>query len=190
MNSENKNALQQYLDHMVKIRKGGFGGFPPRELPKGLTYYCADEIVSEKGVFFSPEKLTSEQRDYVDGYLSGVNPKIKQCFSNAQRLAVAEGGNRIKYHEGYGAFQFPILHAWNTIDGKLIDVTWELLDYYDTDVVYKGVEFPREYIMCVQLETERYDSMLCGMHPNIPPVIENEFTQENLLNFVEKWKQQ
>jgi hypothetical protein len=184
MNSENKNALQQYLEHMVLMRKGGFSDVPQRPLPEGFNYYCVDELILEAGSFSSPEELTEEQQEYVGRFVKAVNPQKRGCFKNAQRLVSMEGGNRIKYHEGFGAFHFPIHHAWNTIDGKVIDVTWSLLDDYADDIVYAGVPFPLQYIYHKQIETESYSSMLFDEIGNGAEICKQEFTQENLLKLI------
>jgi hypothetical protein len=184
MNLENKNALQQYLEQMVQLRKGGYADVPQRPLPEGFKYYCVDELILSAGSFSSPEDLTKEQQAYVNRFVNAVNPQVKQCFMNAQRLVSMEGGNRIQYHEGFGAFHFPIHHAWNTIDGKIIDITWSLLNDYAHDIVYAGVPFPLQYIYHKQIETESYASMLFDEIGNGAEICKHEFNHENLLKLI------
>lgn len=51
--------------------------------------------------------------------------KPKECFKNAVILA-SVFHERCEYVEGYGCAFFPVEHAFNKIDGKYIDITWEL----------------------------------------------------------------
>lgn len=56
----------------------------------------------------------------------------KQCFNNARDVAlwavIKPPPAPVEYWEGYavhGSVGFPLHHAWNTIGGVLLDVTWD-----------------------------------------------------------------
>lgn len=183
MSKETIKSLESYLATMVGLRSGGIGNIPKAEKPKGYHYHCVEDLLLQEGVNFSPDELSIEQKQYVDGFMSFVRPQTKQCFRNAQVLTSIEGENRIKYHEGIAIFHIPILHAWNTIDGKIIDITWSLIDGYANDVVYRGVEFPLNYIHAKQLETETYLSLLYGERDNGADICKMKFNPELLKTY-------
>lgn len=68
---------------------------------------------------------------YVAGIEAGLPVPVRQaCYANAQRLTVASKG-RIRYVEGLWQLSpdlTPVGHAWNTIDGRIVDVTAKLND--------------------------------------------------------------
>ena len=63
MNEETKKSLQSYLETMVTVRYGGFGGTPKREKPEGMEYYCVEDLLLKEGTFASPEELTLSRRN-------------------------------------------------------------------------------------------------------------------------------
>ena len=87
-----------------------------------------EEYVLGKGTeMTSSETLTQEQYLYLKMITGMIECLPKQCFHNAQMMTLADSyrvHQRVKYHEGYVWTGFmPILHAWITLDDKIVDVT-------------------------------------------------------------------
>lgn len=119
-----------------------------------------------KGLFKKDEK----QRDFYEWALKNgkqfntivnkpiknldFSPKIKQCFYNSQRIALF---NKVKYFEGWAIsklIHLPVEHAWNVIDGKVLDSTWgDGIDYF-------GIEIPNNFISKYWLKTKSADNLL------------------------------
>jgi hypothetical protein len=52
--------------------------------------------------------------------------RLKECFHNAQRIVLADRTKTLQYVEGYRTeahIPLPVLHAWATLHGKVIDPT-------------------------------------------------------------------
>ena len=87
-----------------------------------------EEYVLDKGAeMTSSEPLTEDQYKYLKMITGAIECLPKQCFHNAQMMTLADSYHetpRVKYHEGYVWTGFmPILHAWITLDEKIVDVT-------------------------------------------------------------------
>ena len=106
-----------------------------------------EQYVLDRGVqMSSKESLTDEQYAYLKRITGGIECLPKQCFYNAHMMTLADSyheNQRVKYHEGY-VFTgiMPILHAWITLDDKIVDVTLST-DPESTQRFYNG-EPPRE----------------------------------------------
>lgn len=66
-------------------------------------------------------------------YSRDVDAQIRQCFENSYALSrlLHRKGIACQYCEGYAGYDgwgIPFEHAWNIIDGKIVDTTWILLD--------------------------------------------------------------
>lgn len=55
-----------------------------------------------------------------------IRPKPKECYRNATVLTHYFNNHTIEYIEGYSYTLWPIEHAFNKVDGKYIDITYEL----------------------------------------------------------------
>jgi hypothetical protein len=67
----------------------------------------------------------------------------KYCYYNAQILLIRSSG-RLKYYEGYALSSRRGIvheHAWNVLNGKVIDLTWG-----EDAVEYFGVHIPTSYV--------------------------------------------
>lgn len=95
--------------------------------PEGI-YSCMYDFVLDHGIEFLSAELTQEDRDLVDAAKHGLGDEYfekKQCFFNGQVLA--RGNPQVAYYEGYAMKEglgFPILHGWNVVNGKVVDLTW------------------------------------------------------------------
>ena len=77
------------------------------------------------------EPLTEDEREYIELIRIGLELQPKQCFHNAQMLVFNDMDNRLTYHEGYvqANAPFPVLHAWVTLNGKMVDLTLDTNTY-------------------------------------------------------------
>lgn len=109
-----------------------------------------EQYVLDKGTqMTSTEPLTDEQYVYLKRITGGIECVPKQCFHNSQMMTLADSYHetqRVKYHEGY-VFTgiMPILHAWITLDDKIVDVTLST-DPESTQRFFDG-EPPQEDLM-------------------------------------------
>lgn len=101
----------------------------------------------ENLTLFSDEKLTKEETEIFNKAYRKVRNKtyMKNCFLNSLQLSMADTTNTIKVVEGYAFKYIPMEHGWNIINGKLIDITFNISDgekpYLGTfpeDVAYYG----------------------------------------------------
>ena len=140
------NPVEQFLETITLIRS---------EPPEGYHYKGQEDFILQNGKHYTSNPMTTEELETLKRKsLQTKRFQAKQCFYNAQLLSHASS---IKYVEGYlFAGILPIFHAWNTINGKVIDFTMahsnnnkpilgEIPDGWD----YFGVELPsssiREY---------------------------------------------
>jgi len=71
--------------------------------------------------------LTRREREYIERLMSQYGGsrafRIKQCWWNAQTLTLCDTERRLRYWEGLLDQAIP--HAWVTINGKVVDATYE-----------------------------------------------------------------
>lgn len=180
--------LEQYLEEMRDMRRRSFErqgtGRPP-----GWNYDGLEDYVLDRGKRFESAPLTSYELGVVKDavgriYSTGSTLEVKQCFENAQRLVLASSG-ALQYQEGFAVGHlFPIHHAWVTICGKVVDLTWSRLSYKERDYedpmadrilgefpedwVYLGVSFPIWTIRHVWHEHEMATTLLLNALDNFP----------------------
>jgi len=78
-----------------------------------------------------------------------AKPQLQDCFCNAASFAIDH--DQARYCEGYWLGPLPSLHAWNTVDGQIIDFTLELVEKKlkrkpDLASLYFGVEVPTIFV--------------------------------------------
>jgi len=113
-------AIKTYLAQLAGFRMG--------MRPSGFTYSGAEDYVGDRGrAFDSPTPLTDEEAEYVTDVAERTwgDFATKECFGNAQQLFLHSDGE-LRYCEGYaiGGAGFPVLHAWVTLNDKVVDLTW------------------------------------------------------------------
>lgn len=123
------------------------------------AYVSTSDFIFDRGVRFESAELTDEERAIVEAAIDRVGEpfQIKQCFYNSQLLVMYDLTRKLRYHEGYakGAGPIPVLHAWASINGKVIDLTFrtdrdiETLDLsnrvlgsFPEGFAYLGIEIP------------------------------------------------
>ena len=75
-------------------------------------------------------------------------PKLKECYYNSLLRF-----DNLDYVEGWANLIIPMNHAWNTVDGKVVDVTMTLPEHREDNKwtkratqEYFGVNIPRDWI--------------------------------------------
>ena len=119
---------------------------------KGMAYTGPADFILQHGRHYKSAKLTPEEMDMLKDVLDRqCSYKMGQCFYNAQSIGL---GGRIGYVEGYAdSIGLPMEHAWNTINGKVIDMTWKdnnggqpIIGNIPEGWEYFGVELPSKKI--------------------------------------------
>jgi hypothetical protein len=74
-----------------------------------------------------------------------LESRMKECYYNAQRFALAFDG--IRYFEGFASAIIPVEHAWIVNDrGEIIETTWPVSGEYPP-LEYYGIEIPTDAIL-------------------------------------------
>lgn len=116
----------------AKLLKG-----TPKKSPK---YFSKEMLFIKEGHFFKSEPLTKAEVEVVYELRRHAPIKAgfqtKECYRNAYCLA--SGFESLTYCEGFAYNRLmPILHAWVSLNGKPIDVTWRI-DAEDKPTVRPG----------------------------------------------------
>jgi len=104
------------------------------------------EYIKERGRYFEGAMSSSVLHRAL---LASVffRPRLKECYFNAQMLALVSGFRNIEYYEGIASWLAPTTHAWNVYRGRVIDLTWENLpDVKLERLQYYGVPIPLEFV--------------------------------------------
>lgn len=111
-------------------------------------YSYFEDFVATEGTVFSSVELTEDEKEIVISAMKESKAKkAKECFYNAQLLAMLDKSKTIEYWEGYTtSFGTPILHGFNVLNGKVIDVTHKsngkpVMGVFNDDKEYIGVQF-------------------------------------------------
>lgn len=100
---------------MIRPRYGGVNG-----------YVCTHDYLLKHGHFFKSAALDNLERAFA--LRQQRECPSKECYANAQRLLLCYYGDsqlQLGYVEGVATSGIiPVDHAWNTINGKLVDLTW------------------------------------------------------------------
>lgn len=107
--------LEQDLSAMARV-------MPVRP---GRRYGSMAEIILKEGPAFSTEPYTGQEKKVLlKAFCRQSGSKVKQCYFNAQSLALYTD---LEYAEGFvmvGSIPLAIEHAWNFLpSGKVVDVT-------------------------------------------------------------------
>ena len=100
------------------------GSFMRWAKPEGFVYGSLYEYFAMKGAPSPASKAAHSVRKEIWKEVASISPKIKQCFYNAQQLALFKKG--YVYFEGFVTTDigFPIHHGWCVTDsGILVDPT-------------------------------------------------------------------
>ena len=152
--------------------------------PAGCTFNPVERInqyLQANGTVYESSRVSESVAAFLRSQpLSSY--KMKQCYANAWKLALEgeRAGLIAVYVEGLAGNNFipPLPHAWNLIEGTLVDTTWGSkipirgkhgTYYRRTDRIigdipqgfkYIGVEIPVEVVSQYLLKHNRFDSLL------------------------------
>ena len=148
------------------------------------------DFILREGKVYQSQPFTSEERKFVIKRINSLNGSFapNQCFSNSGKLAMCDSKNKIKYVEGFIFKEetgIPILHAWNEINSKVIDIT--LINRYgeytigsfEKDIAYSGAIFPTNYIRSLFFSKTKARSVLSDISDsvNLWPILKQPFTE-------------
>ena len=118
--------IKQYIKQLKAINK------------KGKEYY---NFLLRNCRSFNNTSIIQKREKVIKKY--GIRIRPKSCFYNAQQLAIFSKGE-FKYCEGYAITKvigFPVEHAWNIKDGKIIDLSWEDgMEYFGISIQQKWIK--------------------------------------------------
>ena len=108
-------AAQQLHDYLV--HRAGYRIGP---------YDTAEDFVLDRGTWFVSGELSSSQTSIVLAAAARAGPMTpNHCFANASKLVLCDRSGELSYVEGFAMGQvMPVHHAWCSIGGKVIDLTW------------------------------------------------------------------
>lgn len=122
------NPCKQFLEVTAKL------GAPDSGLE---TYAGAFLALAREGIV---EEFTPEEQALIGRVKRRIHPEKRECFANAQRALLRY--DQFRYFEGYAtpkAIPIPIRHAWLELNGKLLDLTGDLANYYGIEIDRKVV---------------------------------------------------
>lgn len=119
------------------------------------TFLCTRfwKWLKENGTFYARDVETTN-RLVGDVY---HKPRIKECYYTSLMLLSDNLPSDLKYCEGYmisSSIPIPIEHAWNILDGKVLDFTATLWERDDEERLYFGVEMPKDWVIPHMLDAE------------------------------------
>lgn len=111
--------IEDFLKAEVSMLRGRFTSIN--------GYVNVHDYVLQRGRRYESVPLTKEELAVVTRFQRMC--RMKECYRNAQTLLwESEDTFKVEYVEGVaiGKVPLPIDHAWNTINGKIVDLTWGL----------------------------------------------------------------
>jgi hypothetical protein len=118
------NTIREYLRGTAEFRRQAM------ETPVGFAYNSQEEFVLQRGETIESAALDDAETALVFAAVDrcGKRFALKECFYNAQLLALYDDSQELVYHEGYavGHAGLPVLHGWVTVNDKVVDVTWRI----------------------------------------------------------------
>jgi hypothetical protein len=134
-------GVRGYLQNLLAMTPGGFPAV------QGYTYRSVHDFVLDRGKVYASASLTTEERRVVTAAMGRRTFAKKACFYNAHMLAMNDTSGLLVYTEGFAFSQFmPMHHGWVTLNGKVVDVTWDeagrpIMGALPEGWEYLGVEF-------------------------------------------------
>ena len=143
---------------------------------EGMAYSGPAAFILEHGKKYESQELTEDEMELLKNVLQTQDRwKMKQCFYNAQCIA-SSSNDSIKYCEGYAdSLGLPMEHAWNTINGKVIDMTWKMnndnkpvLGVIPDGWEYIGVELPVSLVYDLHDKTGHASPLIADWENGFP----------------------
>ncbi len=165
---EGNAAMSIVLDYL----RGIAPHFRSHARPPGLSHAAPQEYVLDHGHEFVSTSLTAFERGIVHDALDGVaDPQPNHCYRNAQAIVLADETATLTYYEGFAADDVGLVaaHAWASIHGKVIDVTWRhrgrpVFGVFPEGFEYVGAEIDRAYLVARRAESVEVWSLLVDDH--------------------------
>ena len=156
-NISDNNAIINFLKMVVAHTSG----FQKKYYTDMLNDAKLVEVVSAEEVF---------DQKTIDRIINYIRPQLKECYQNAYRLCdrIVDSRYDIKYCQGYLNFKgIPIEHAWNSVNGKYIDITKEYaLDGLDNDEYVLIAEYDVNTMRGLAVQCGTYDGLYLQQKKN------------------------
>jgi len=175
------------LGQLLKERLINLSGYFRHE---NFHYKNTYDFILMEGKVYESQPFTSEERKQVLKRIKSLNGSFaqNQCFSNSGKLAMADSKEKIKYIEGFifkKESEVPILHAWNEINGKVIDITLinQFGEYtigcFESDIAYFGCTFQTSYVRQMFSQKTKSRSLISDISDpdNLWPVLRKPFAK-------------
>ena len=178
-NPEEGNANDNLKEHLTLLKNMHERG----NHFKDFYYSSVPDLLLKEGTKFESQPLTEEELAYLDKIKHATSRyRMKQCFYNAQDLASMFSD--IKYVEGYLYTIIPFEHAWNTLNGKVIDFTIKkvnggkpVLGIIPEGWEYHGITLPTGSIRSFWAKHGLTDSQLSNYRDHYP-LLKEKFIPE------------
>lgn len=145
----------------LKMVSSHTSGFQKKYYTDMLNDARSVEVVSVEEVF---------DQKTIDRIVNYIRPQLKECYQNAYRLCdrIYDSRYDIKYCQGYLNFNgIPIEHAWNSVNGKYIDITKEFaLDGLDDDSYVLIAEYDVNTMRSLAVQCGTYDGLYLQQKKN------------------------
>lgn len=184
--SNNQNVVQDYLTSW-KAMKEKMDVYQDNR----FVYMGLEDFLLQHGNKFISQQLDDNEMKFLKKTIQQSDKYMpKQCFYNAQYIATASKGI-IKYVEGVAYCRLiPMDHAWNTINNKVIDFTWKMLNN-DNPILgiipdgweYFGLDFEisRQEMMSHIRKHKEVKSFLQNWRDGYP-LFQNKYKNPNEIN--------
>ncbi len=196
--SKEDSFLQEYLKTMSGYTDKSIHGNEDNISKAHPEYYYKSilDFVSQEGKVYQPQEFTSEEYKYVRKRIRALNfsPKqSSQSFHNSCKLAIYDSRKIIKYVEGYiinansnvTPSPVPRLHAWNEINGKVIDITITDRELNRRDgyimgkfkkIAYRGIAFQHDQIFTHVMRSDFSSGSIIDNFMMKWPLLKTKFT--------------
>lgn len=162
----------QMQDHIIRSMQPA----PPR----GFNYHSPIDFVLDRGRAYRSEALTPAERKVVKAAAGRHKYRKKECFYNAHMLVMRDMTRTLVYTEGW-AFNglMPVYHGWVTINGKVVDLTWDdkgspIMGALPEGWEYYGVEFPDRVALAERVARTELVAAVIDAHHEGWPVLQWE----------------
>lgn len=135
-------GVRGHLQNLLSMTPGGY------PVQQGYTYRSIHDFVLDRGKVYKSASLTTDERRVVRAAMGQRRFAKKACFYNAHMLVMGDMSDTLVYTEGFAFSRFmPMHHGWVTVNGKVVDVTWDMagnpvMGALPEGWEYVGVEFP------------------------------------------------
>lgn len=115
--------------------------------PPGFRYHSPIDFVLDRGRNYTSAALTTEEMRAVKAAAGRRKYHKKECFYNAHMVVLRDTTGTLVYTEGWAfAGLLPVYHGWVTVNGKVVDLTWDdkgkpVMGLLPEGWGYYGVEF-------------------------------------------------